>query len=278
MRGLAAATIAALLLAVPAAAQYDDPGVFISPPTGTYNERTQTVRITWSHEYDLVSTSRVIRFNNNVVTGNFTYQPQTSGNVNGSGVRATSTGTVTLADGANTVSAYICGSGSGCTEEVVTMTYLPPPPPAQRTSPVVSLAPYHAGYSNPVRHGSTLTYTTPSYVSLDRERSVTLYYSSELAEPRPLIQFDVTDHSLEPAHRYEVRVLNGGAALTLSNGSTVAVFSNAGGATGGTCGWGWSWPPRRRRATRRTTTPCRSPACGPAARSRRRRPRPSGCR
>lgn len=101
MRALAAGAVAALILATPAAAQYDNPGVFITPATGSYTERTQSVRITWTHEYDLVSTSHVIKLNGNPAT-NFTYEPQTNGNVDGSGVSAMSTGSVTLADGAPT--------------------------------------------------------------------------------------------------------------------------------------------------------------------------------
>lgn len=197
MRALAVAAVMALILATPAAAQYDNPGVFITPATGTYTERIQSVRITWTHEYDLVSTSRVIKFNGVDVTTNFTYEPQTLWNADGSGASAVSNGTMTLVDGANTVSAYICGSGSGCTTEEVVLTFEPPPPPAQRASPAVSTAPYHSGHADPVRFGSTLSYTTPSYTSLDQERAVTLYYSSESANPRPFIQFDVTDHSLD---------------------------------------------------------------------------------
>lgn len=63
---------------------------------------------------------------------------------------------------------------------------------------------------------------------------MTVYYSSELASPLPFIQFDVTDHSLEPAQKFSARVWNGGVAVPLSNGDTVVYFSNQGGTTGAT--------------------------------------------
>jgi RHS repeat-associated protein len=225
--------LAALLAALPAAAQYDDPGVFISPSSGTYTEPVQAVQVTWTHEVGLLSDTRVVRLNDTVVTGSFSYQPQ-SGYSEGSGVRAVSTGSVTLAPGANTLSAEICGSGSGCTVETVTLTYTAPPAPVQRAAPVITRSAHHEGFADPVRFGSTLTYTTPAYVSMDQERAVTLFYSSELAHPRPFIQLDVTDHSLQPAERFSVRVLNGGTAYTLTNGQQTAYFSNAGGTTGST--------------------------------------------
>jgi RHS repeat-associated protein len=235
MRALIGGALAALFLASPLAAQYDNPGVFISPTTGTYTTASQSVRITWTHEHSLLSTSRVVTLNGANVTGTFNYQTQT-GYADGSGVRAVSTGSVTLNPGANILAATICGGGggTGCTTEEVLLTYAAPPPPAQRAGPVVNTAPHHGGYANFLRYGSTLSYTTPAYVSLDQERAVTLYYSSQAANSQPFIQFDVTDPSLEPAQQFSVRVLYGTVAQPLSNGSTVAYFSNQGGTPGGT--------------------------------------------
>lgn len=57
--------------------------------------------------------------------------------------------------------------------------------------PLVSLAPHHDDYRLTSLGASTLTYALPSYVSMDAERSVALYYNSQHADPTGFVQLDV---------------------------------------------------------------------------------------
>jgi RHS repeat-associated protein len=66
-----------------------------------------------------------------------------------------------------------------------------------------------------VTQGSVnLSYTTPSYVSLDQARSVTLLYSKEMVSPRGLVQVNVIDNTGTPPNRASIRLQVEGAWVT----------------------------------------------------------------
>lgn len=96
------------------------PAVWITPSTGSYSGSGATyqlaVTIEWCDDYDLRTSSRVIRLNGQSVTSNFSF---IYGSDPSCGAYATSTGTVTLQSGTNSLTAEIgdyggnTGSGSG---------------------------------------------------------------------------------------------------------------------------------------------------------------------
>lgn len=122
---------AAVALAVPRQAVAQDPcivcepgggdappAVWITPSTGSYSGSGTTyqlaVTIEWCDDYNLLASSRMIRLNGQNVTGNFSF---TLGSDPSCGAYATSTGTVTLPSGTNTLTAeigdYFGNTGSG---------------------------------------------------------------------------------------------------------------------------------------------------------------------
>jgi RHS repeat-associated protein len=66
-----------------------------------------------------------------------------------------------------------------------TLTYPDP------NAPVVSLAPHHNDFRDTSLGESVLTYSIPSYTSLDQQRAFGLYYDSERADPTGFVQLDV---------------------------------------------------------------------------------------
>lgn len=226
-------SIGAIAVPAIAAAQADPPGVFISPPSGTVSTNPVSVSVTWSDDVNLAPNTRVITFNNANVSASFGWTPIYT-RPDGAVLGARSDGQVTLVSGTNTLTAYICDPGNFCTSETVQMNYVPPPPPSPYAAPVVSTAPHHDGFRNQAAEGSTLSYTTPGYVSVDQPRGVTLFYSSAQAAPTGFVELEVTDPSSTPAEKFSIRVLSpSGALLTLSNGQTAAYFGNQNGTTGG---------------------------------------------
>jgi RHS repeat-associated protein len=94
------------------------PTVNITPSGGSYGAASLSVTVQWSDAGYLSAGSRHITLNGVDVTGSFSY---TGGNTS-----ATSTGTVTLNSGSNTLVASICDLHTNCNQDVASYTYTPP--------------------------------------------------------------------------------------------------------------------------------------------------------
>jgi YD repeat-containing protein len=214
-----------LLAAVPAAAQYDAPGVFITLPAAGATG-WQTVLITWTHDHALDGFSRQVWWNGEPVADvDYTAEMQSD---DGSHLLARSDVQLWFGAGNQTVQARICAVDGPCTTASAS-TEVPAPPSVPRADPVISLAPHHSGFQDPARYGSTLSYTTPAYVSLDQPRTLTLLYVSETAFPRSFVQVDVTDLSTDRPDAFSITIADStGATRAQSNGGHIACWRNTG--------------------------------------------------
>ncbi|HUG39508.1 MAG TPA: RHS repeat-associated core domain-containing protein [Longimicrobiales bacterium] len=91
-----------------------DPGVSISPGTSTIESSSTSVTIDWTDNLGLNASSRIIELNGTSVTSSFSYS--------GTSTSATSSGTVSLDPGDNTLYAYICDNAGRCSSKTVTYT------------------------------------------------------------------------------------------------------------------------------------------------------------
>ncbi|HEY0037990.1 MAG TPA: phycobilisome rod-core linker polypeptide, partial [Longimicrobium sp.] len=63
--------------------------------------------------------------------------------------------------------------------------------------------------------GSSVSYTTPAYVSLDQPRALTFSYSSGTAKPTGLVQFNVVNQNVyNPLQKASIRLLINGVSVT----------------------------------------------------------------
>jgi RHS repeat-associated protein len=106
------------------------PSAYVDPGGGTFTTSAVAVTIYWNDDIKLQPASRLITLNGVNVAAGFTYS--------GTFTSATSTGTITLAYGANTLSASICDQGGNCSYPG-TATYTLSAPDA--TPPTVALSP-----------------------------------------------------------------------------------------------------------------------------------------
>ncbi|MDQ3280147.1 MAG: PKD domain-containing protein [Acidobacteriota bacterium] len=94
----------------------------------------------------------------------------------------------------------------------------------------LDLSPHNGENLNVAQFGATLSYTTPSYVSMDTPRALTLFYSSAQANPKGFVQVDVNDNSATPAEQYSILLRDkDGNAVTLSTGTTEAFYEGGAG-------------------------------------------------
>lgn len=207
-----------------AAAQPDAPGVFITLPAGDSLHGWQTATITWTHDQALDGGSRQVWWNGEPVAS-VGYTAEVVAD-DGSQLMARSHVQVWYGAGTMTMQARICAVDGPCTTDTAG-TAVPEPPSVPRAAPVIGLAPHHGTLQDPTRYGSTLSYTTPAYVSLDQPRTLTLLYVSETAFPRNFVQLDVTDNSLDRADVFSLTVLDSsGATRQQTNGGHVAYWRN----------------------------------------------------
>ncbi len=105
-------------------------------------------------------------------------------------------------------------------------------PAGGQSPPEISLEPQNQGLSIPSRFDAVLAHTTPAYVSLDQPRAVTLLYSSAQAEPRPLVQVDVTPAPGDVPEKLSISLRDAsGTRVRLANGSTENFYAAGSGQT-----------------------------------------------
>lgn len=82
------------------------------------------------------------------------------------------------------------------------LTFEPPPPPAQRASPAVSMVPHHSGYADPVRFGSTLSYVQPDGAGAEplvEGHPALHYYALDLPSKNVIGLFNTAGGLMPPA-------------------------------------------------------------------------------
>ncbi|HET7584034.1 MAG TPA: RHS repeat-associated core domain-containing protein [Gemmatimonadaceae bacterium] len=152
------------------------------------------------------------------------------------GATGTSSNIIHLQSGSgNVVSVHVCDNESACTDQSATFTYSPPPPPPAQGAPIIALTPHHNDLRDAASCpdcGSGMSYTTPSYVSLDAPRSVSLAYASEMAAPTGFIALDVDANSTTAPSQMSLKLKRPDGSfvpLKLANGSTTTeLFYSAG--------------------------------------------------
>lgn len=199
---------------------WEDPTVSISPSGGTFSNPSVSVTVTWCDNVALNSSSRQIKHNGVNKTSSFGYTSTGGGCYQ-------SSGTLTLTVGSNTVYGYICDTSWLCSSKTVTLTYTD-----GKKAPIVSALESQDLY-DPSMCGFgcadfSVSYSTPSYRSLDVERSTTMLYRSDMARPMPTVVMQAYDTSTEPADTISVRLKRDwtGAWQTLHTGSTEVYYDN----------------------------------------------------
>lgn len=198
-----------------------DPTVSISPSSGPQSGTTVNVTIQWCDNQSLDVGSRLIEVNGIDRTSSFTYS---TGYKVGCGAYGVSTGNVSLEAAGTVVEGTIRDTAYNQGYSAVSYQIALEPP-------VVDLTPHSDGLIDPSMcvagcAESLLSYTTPSYVSLDQPRSVTVVFRATQARPYSTVRVRATDNSLIPAGRFSIRLKRRwtGAYQTLHNGSTEVFF------------------------------------------------------
>jgi RHS repeat-associated protein len=194
-------------------------------PTTVFTQYPQ-MQVKWCDNESLNSGSRWIKVNGLDQTAAFDY----SSGGSGCGVAATSTtSTVALNLGANTIQAYICDSWGNCTTATFTVTRELPAGVAfanhNRDNLDRSLClTVAAGDAAEVNCGDLLVYhAMPTFKTMNVERNVTLIYNSATAEPRPRVATWVTLGAADaPQSVYAQVSVNGGTRASATYGSWAA--------------------------------------------------------
>jgi RHS repeat-associated protein len=141
---------------------------------------------------------------------------------------------VTLNGATTTVTGYICNV-QGCTTQDF-YYYTPPDPPTVYTGPPSTYLGPHNGYNRNLGlcflecFNSTVGYSTPSYVSFDAPRSVTLWYSSGQVQSRHTVQVDVVMNAAVAPEKLSLRLRRSdGSYVTFTNGSTEIFYQGQNG-------------------------------------------------
>ena len=201
------------------------PLVTIIPSGGTFSETTQAITIEWCDNVLLGAGTQQIVLNGANVTANFDFQ---TGSSPGCGSFATSTGTVFLNMGGNTLQAQIWdGSGNmGQSSAGYTVT--------QSEGPYVTA---NAGFNNfdnqradrceagcfTAKH----VQGTVPYFSMGAPRSVSLVYDGDRAHPMPVVYVDVTGFApgMPTIQEYWLEAKVNGAFRQFRNGETRLKFA-----------------------------------------------------
>lgn len=171
------------------------PWIEIYPLSGSFGSATLPVSIQWCGNGGTLSAgTRSIVYNQTDVTSSFTYVSDVE-----CGYR--SEGTITLVSGGflgKKLVADICNTNSLCASETATYKLV------SGSAPIVSLEPHaggrvdrsdcvisSAGPGTAFQCGELIaTHSMPGYMSMNRERSLTLFYNSGTARVQPVIMAD----------------------------------------------------------------------------------------
>jgi RHS repeat-associated protein len=184
--------------------------------SGTPSEATVIPTITWC-DGNTLGTGREVLFNGVNVTASFPLTTQPGDTGTPCNTRATSTGTLTLRSGINTLTARIqdsAGNWGPVPAASATWTY----------HPLIDTSPTNQFSVVPLMFDAMLSYSMPTYRSLDQDRAVTLVYSSQRARPNAFVYMDVTDNSSQPADTMSIGLLWNGVFQTRPDGQTTTHY------------------------------------------------------
>jgi len=204
------------------------PTVTITPFGGTFTTASQSITIDWCGQAALSSGSRSIVLNGVNVNGSFSY---TTSSKAGCTNHATSTGTVTLAVGSNSLVASITDAQpkTGQASAFYTLT-----PSASHLVSTVAHNGSNLDVSKCVANCMDVTfgYSTPVYTSMDQPRALTLVYHGLQANPTGTITVDVKDTSTTRSDTtISLKILDAsGTPVTNVLGRTENFFRNQTGA------------------------------------------------
>ena len=198
------------------------PTVTIDPDSGTYTSSSRFVTVTWHDSASLNMSTRSLTLNGASVTASFNYY---SGS--GSGVTKIDTGTVTLTASSDTLIASVQDNAGNTGADTAIYAYTAP------ESPLVNLNAYNSEYRDVAQcvadcFDASVSYTTPAYVSLDAQRSVTLLYRSSMADPKGRLNINAENPTGAPtpsAFKLRVKPYGSGTWLNLTNGSQALFWS-----------------------------------------------------
>jgi RHS repeat-associated protein len=199
--------------------------VSIAPGSGTFNTGSQSVTIDWCGHANLAAATRQIVLNGTNVTASFSYSTSIQ---TGCSSHASSTGTVTLAIGSNTLTASINDAlgQNGSAEATYTLQ-------APTGGPVLSLAPHNATNRNVALcladcFDAVASYSTPAYRSMDQDRSLTVTYRSGQAAPVATVTVDARDtNTTLTASTLSLKILDGSnQPVMMRTGRTETFFTN----------------------------------------------------
>lgn len=198
------------------------PQVTIIPASGTFGSATKTITIEWCDNLSL--TSQAIVLNGIDVTASFNFVPGTR---SGCGVFATSSGTVTLTLGPNTLNASIADNGGNVGASNASYGLL---------NGFVTI---DGGFNNNDHQAAGLceagcfaathAQSTVPYFSAGAPRSVTLVYNGDRAFPMPFVYVDATAFTSDAPSIQEfwLEAKVNGVFRTFRNGETRLRFAGA---------------------------------------------------
>lgn len=198
------------------------PEVTITPATGTFGGATKTITIEWCDEFSLRGGDQWITLNGASVTASFNYVP---GNRSGCTAFATSTGTVPLTLGPNTLQAGITddafNEGTGSASYTLNNGYITIDG-SFNNNENQRLAACEASCFAAVYAQSTVP-----YVSMDAPQGVTLIYHGDRAFPMPFVYVDVTGFTSDTPtiQEYWLEANVNGALVTFRNTETRLRFA-----------------------------------------------------
>lgn len=201
------------------------PTIQLDAPTGDVYVATPTITLDFCDDQSLNSSTRSIWVNGVLKTTSFNYMVQSPIDC---GAEATSTSTtVSLNTGSNTVRGHICDNAGNCGDRTFTVIRRYGP------LPLVSLTPYNYDDQDYGRcaascFAATYSQSTVPYFSLDAPRSVTLVYNGDRVDPKPFVHVDVT-HGGNPLNLPSYFTLQvkkaDGTFVTFLNGETALRFT-----------------------------------------------------
>lgn len=171
------------------------PQIAFSPDSLRTTDSLRVLQVSFSDDGLIDQASRVVRLNGQVI-GDSTHWFST----------------VPLRPGFNTLEATVCDQAGNCVTRRARHIFRYT---AERARPTfAAVQPQVEDQLIPAAFEPRVTYTTPSYVSRDAPRSLTLVHSAHQARPTVLIQADIEDHSATPPDVMSIRINN--AAFTVN--------------------------------------------------------------
>ncbi len=203
------------------------PTVTLDGPASPVYDQYPTITIRWCDAVSLHSTTRHIEINGVNVTSSFDF---TTGGSGCAVLAHSSSSSVALNNGSNTLYAYIFDMAGNMGEGTFSIYRSQGPPPT------VSLAPYKLAPHGlcALCYGVLRWYLRAGDRALlsrwTSPRNVTLTYNGDLYDPRPIVAVDVThagDGSNVPDYFTLRMTKSGGGSITFVNGQTELHFAAA---------------------------------------------------